>query len=279
MTRSRRPAALTTVADARSGILTAALTAVALALAGCSGLPTAGPVNPGLPADAEAGNPDFAFQPDSPQPGATPEEIVDGFIRAGHRPRRGRQLDRREGVPRAGHRVGSEGGRHDRPSGGPGVHRARGGGGRPDADPRRERRRHRLVRGGRGAVDDRPVPAGAAGGRRVAHHGGARRAHPRHLAVLDGLPAGVADVLRPDGAVPRARRPVVPRDQRRDLRRRGARRRARRAVARGIRRHRASRSRSRCDPRSPSTTASPRSSSAARRSSSAPTRSRACRRS
>ena len=70
----------------RRGILPAILTAVVLALAGCSGLPTAGPVNPGLPADAEAGNPDFAFQPDSPQPGATPDEIVDGFIRAGTGP-------------------------------------------------------------------------------------------------------------------------------------------------------------------------------------------------
>ncbi len=84
MPRSRRasPGPLTR----RRGILAAALTAVVLALAGCSGLPTAGPVNPGLPADAEAGNPDFAFQPDSPQPGATPEEIVDGFIRAGTGP-------------------------------------------------------------------------------------------------------------------------------------------------------------------------------------------------
>ena len=70
----------------RRGTLTALLAAVALVLAGCAGLPTAGPVNPGLPADAEAGNPDFAFQPDSPQPGATPEEIVDGFIRAGTGP-------------------------------------------------------------------------------------------------------------------------------------------------------------------------------------------------
>ena len=69
-----------------TSMVTALLTAAALALAGCSGLPTAGPVNPGLPADAEAGNPDFAFQPDSPQPGASPDEIVDGFIRAGTGP-------------------------------------------------------------------------------------------------------------------------------------------------------------------------------------------------
>ena len=70
----------------RRGLFAAALTAVVLALAGCAGLPTAGPVNPGLPADAEAGAPDFVFKPDSPQPGATPDEIVDGFIRAGTGP-------------------------------------------------------------------------------------------------------------------------------------------------------------------------------------------------
>ncbi|MEU1972467.1 hypothetical protein ABZ477_12465 [Microbacterium sp. NPDC019599] len=69
----------------RRGIV-AALVAGALLLAGCAGLPTAGPVTPGLPADAEAGSPDFAFKPDSPQPGMSPEEIVDGFIRAGTGP-------------------------------------------------------------------------------------------------------------------------------------------------------------------------------------------------
>jgi hypothetical protein len=66
--------------------LTVVLLTLALALAGCAGLPTAGPVNPGLGAGAEAGDPPFAFKPDSPQPGASPEEIVDGFIRAGTGP-------------------------------------------------------------------------------------------------------------------------------------------------------------------------------------------------
>jgi hypothetical protein len=70
----------------RRGFAVAVLTALALVLAGCAGLPTAGPVNPGLGAGAEAGDPAFAFRPDSPQPGATPEEIVDGFIRAGTGP-------------------------------------------------------------------------------------------------------------------------------------------------------------------------------------------------
>ncbi|WP_345801922.1 LpqB family beta-propeller domain-containing protein [Microbacterium sp. AZCO] len=66
--------------------LAAAVSAVVLALAGCAGLPTAGYVQPGLPADADAGSPDFALLPDSPQPGASPQEIVDGFIRAGTGP-------------------------------------------------------------------------------------------------------------------------------------------------------------------------------------------------
>ncbi|WP_243076945.1 GerMN domain-containing protein [Microbacterium sp. SS28] len=70
----------------RRGRVAAVLVAAALVLAGCAGLPTTGPVTPGMPADAEAGEPDFAFKPDSPQPGATPEEIVDGFIRAGTGP-------------------------------------------------------------------------------------------------------------------------------------------------------------------------------------------------
>ena len=70
----------------RRGILAAILTAAALALSGCAGLPTSGPVTPGLPAGTDAGSPDFSFRPDSPQPGATPEQIVAGFIRAGSGP-------------------------------------------------------------------------------------------------------------------------------------------------------------------------------------------------
>ncbi|MFH8250779.1 LpqB family beta-propeller domain-containing protein [Microbacterium sp. B2969] len=69
----------------RSG-LAAVVAAVTLALAGCAGLPTSGSVQPGLPADADAGSPDFALLPDSPQPGASPQEIVDGFVRAGTGP-------------------------------------------------------------------------------------------------------------------------------------------------------------------------------------------------
>ncbi|QKJ19992.1 LpqB family beta-propeller domain-containing protein [Microbacterium hominis] len=65
-------------------LLSAATALVAaLALAACAGLPTTGPVTPGLAAGEDLGEPDFAFRPALPQPGATPEQIVDGFIRAG----------------------------------------------------------------------------------------------------------------------------------------------------------------------------------------------------
>ncbi|GAA1946303.1 GerMN domain-containing protein [Microbacterium deminutum] len=68
------------------GILAVVVLAVALVLSACAGLPTSGQVYPGLPADADANPPDFSFLPDRPQPGATPKEIVEGFIRAGSGP-------------------------------------------------------------------------------------------------------------------------------------------------------------------------------------------------
>lgn len=64
------------------GGLVAALTAVALALSGCAGLPTAGPVFAGL-APGDVSPPDFSYVPVKPQPGASPEQIVQGFIDAG----------------------------------------------------------------------------------------------------------------------------------------------------------------------------------------------------
>ncbi|WP_375384759.1 LpqB family beta-propeller domain-containing protein [uncultured Microbacterium sp.] len=68
------------------------LAAVALAvvtatlLTACAGLPTSGPVEPGLNAGDDGAAPAFVFEPDSPQPGASPQQIVDGFIRAGSGP-------------------------------------------------------------------------------------------------------------------------------------------------------------------------------------------------
>lgn len=70
----------------RRSILPAVLAAAALVLSACAGLPVSGPVNPGMAAGEDAGSPEFLFRPDEPQPGATPEQIVDGFIRAGSGP-------------------------------------------------------------------------------------------------------------------------------------------------------------------------------------------------
>lgn len=55
----------------------------AMTLAGCAGLPTGGSVHAGLPADEQIVGPDVSFVPDRPQPGASPEQIIEGFIRAG----------------------------------------------------------------------------------------------------------------------------------------------------------------------------------------------------
>jgi hypothetical protein len=70
----------------RRGILPAFVVVIALVLSACAGLPVSGPVNPGLAAGVDAGSPEFLFRPDEPQPGATPEQIVEGFIRAGSGP-------------------------------------------------------------------------------------------------------------------------------------------------------------------------------------------------
>lgn len=70
----------------RRGVFAAVAVLTALVLSACAGLPTSGPVNPGIPPGAEPDVPDFSFLPDRPQPGATPEEIVQGFLRAGSGP-------------------------------------------------------------------------------------------------------------------------------------------------------------------------------------------------
>lgn len=54
-------------------------------LAGCTGLPASGPVNAGNSA-ASDGQPAFDFRPDGPQPGASPQQIVTGFITAASSP-------------------------------------------------------------------------------------------------------------------------------------------------------------------------------------------------
>ncbi|GAB3604111.1 LpqB family beta-propeller domain-containing protein [Microbacterium aureliae] len=71
---------------ARRRIGAAVVACLALLLSACAGLPTSGPVYPGQEADATDAPQDTIFLPDRPQPGATPEQIVEGFIRAGSGP-------------------------------------------------------------------------------------------------------------------------------------------------------------------------------------------------
>lgn len=66
--------------------LASALGLLLLALAACTGLPTSGPVTEGLPPGEVPASPDFALLADRPQPGATPLQIVQGFIAAGTDP-------------------------------------------------------------------------------------------------------------------------------------------------------------------------------------------------
>ncbi|HAQ59879.1 MAG TPA: hypothetical protein DCR63_05625 [Microbacterium sp.] len=60
--------------------------ALVLVLSGCAGLPTAGSVNPGLALGEAPEVPDFSILPNRPQPGATPEQIVEGFVAAATSP-------------------------------------------------------------------------------------------------------------------------------------------------------------------------------------------------
>ncbi|MDZ8171092.1 LpqB family beta-propeller domain-containing protein [Microbacterium xanthum] len=74
---------MTRVIRALGAIVSAALL---LVLAACAGLPTTGPVNPGIAPGEEPPPPDFFYIPEGPQPGASPEEIVRGFVEAGTGP-------------------------------------------------------------------------------------------------------------------------------------------------------------------------------------------------
>lgn len=56
-------------------------------LTACAGLPTNGPVNAGQAITEGEADSDFVFIPDGPVRGATPQQIVEGFIAAGSGPR------------------------------------------------------------------------------------------------------------------------------------------------------------------------------------------------
>lgn len=71
---------------ARSVLLSLGLLLTVL-LTACAGLPTAGPVNAGQAVTEGEVDGDFVFIPDGPAKGATPQQIVEGFIAAGSGPR------------------------------------------------------------------------------------------------------------------------------------------------------------------------------------------------
>lgn len=67
---------------------------VALVLTACAGLPLSGPVQSGPPVSSDVGAPDTTFRPNAPQPGATPQQIVEGFITAASGPQNDWQVAR-----------------------------------------------------------------------------------------------------------------------------------------------------------------------------------------
>jgi hypothetical protein len=79
----------------RRGILASAGALIAaLVLSACTGMPTSGSVQPGLSPDTSDDGFEVAFRPSSPQPGATPEQIIEGFVAAATSPTEGWQVAR-----------------------------------------------------------------------------------------------------------------------------------------------------------------------------------------
>ncbi|WP_396656680.1 LpqB family beta-propeller domain-containing protein [Microbacterium sp.] len=79
----------------RRGILAPVVAAVAaVLLAACAGMPTSGSVQQGLAPDTSDDGFAVAFRPSSPQPGASPEQIIEGFVAAATSPTDGWQVAR-----------------------------------------------------------------------------------------------------------------------------------------------------------------------------------------
>ena len=78
---------------ARGALVTAVLASVALLLAACVGLPTSGAVSTEK-IDTTAGEANLVSLPELPQAGATPEQILQGFILAGRGPQDGYRVAR-----------------------------------------------------------------------------------------------------------------------------------------------------------------------------------------
>jgi hypothetical protein len=77
----------------RVAVASAALLALALALAGCANIPTGGNVSK-LTVDGGAGDAALVSLPDGPVKGASQQEILDGFIKAGRGPQTNYQVAR-----------------------------------------------------------------------------------------------------------------------------------------------------------------------------------------
>ncbi|QTV79415.1 hypothetical protein [Microbacterium sp. NIBRBAC000506063] len=69
----------------RRALRAAVIGVLALAVTACAGLPTNGSINAGLEVGIDTSL-DLTFVPDGPTPGASPEDIVDGFLEAGTSP-------------------------------------------------------------------------------------------------------------------------------------------------------------------------------------------------
>ena len=130
--------------------------------------------------------------------------------------------------------VEARGERHDRPAGRPRTDLADRGRGRPVPGRRGDRRRDRRLSAVRGGRDPAVVPARPAGQRRVADHRSARRRGDRPRRLHERVPPVLAHVLRPDMAVPRSGRALVPHDERRDADHRRPRQRGAERLARGL---------------------------------------------
>lgn len=79
-------------ASRRAGI--GILSVLLVLLTACAGLPTSGPVNAGLPMGEGTAHLDVDFLPERPTPGATPRQIVEGFVDAATSPAGGFEIAR-----------------------------------------------------------------------------------------------------------------------------------------------------------------------------------------
>ncbi|MGP5396988.1 LpqB family beta-propeller domain-containing protein [Arthrobacter rhombi] len=71
---------------ARASMVLSALVAVLLVLTGCASIPTSGPVGTSAPEAAGQSDFDYAFDPPGPTEDASPQQIIEGFLRAGIAP-------------------------------------------------------------------------------------------------------------------------------------------------------------------------------------------------